>query len=141
MKHIKNFVSVGALTMCINWLNSELLSKEWKGLFWKFAEGWMQSDKASECSSAKCCVQKIVDDGRALLSEHLGSVLEFSLTLRSASPRLVLYQQLAEDSLSSFPMEDEGNGEERKSCCWVDNGSTLLFRVSELRSWLDSTKQ
>ncbi|XP_039137617.1 UDP-glucose:glycoprotein glucosyltransferase [Dioscorea cayenensis subsp. rotundata] len=118
----------------------ELLSKEWKGLFWKFAEGWMQSDKASECSSAKCCVQKIVDDGRALLSEHLGSVLEFSLTLRSASPRLVLYQQLAEDSLSSFPMEDEGNGEERKSCCWVDNGSTLLFKVSELRPWLDSTK-
>ena len=140
MKDLRNFVLMGVLTISINLLNSELLSKEWKGLFWKFAEGWMQSDKSSECSSAKCCVQKIVDDGRALLSGHLGSVLEFSLTLRSASPRLVLYQQLAEDSLSSFPMDDEGNAEERKNCCWVDNGSALLFGVSELRSWLDSTK-
>ncbi|KAJ0970439.1 hypothetical protein J5N97_023316 [Dioscorea zingiberensis] len=118
----------------------ELLSKEWKGLFWEFTELWLQPDKGSDCSSAKCCLQRIVDDGRSLLSDHLGSVLEFSLTLRSASPRLVLYQQLAEDSLSSFPMDDEANTGERKSCCWVDTGSTLLFRVSELLHWLDLSK-
>ena len=103
-------------------------------------------------------MQKIVSDGCSLLSKHLGSIFEFSLTLRSASPRLVLYRKLAEDSLSSFPIDDEGStvkstGEEseqvhdhspifpRGSCCWVDTGSTLLFNVPEFLSWLDSSSK
>lgn len=136
----------------------ELLSKEWKELFWEFTELWLQPDRASNCSSARCCLEIIVNDGRSLLSDHLGSIFEFSLTLRSTSPRLVLYKQLAEESLSSFPIDDEDNSittmptsdgkvdysdpiNQQKSggkCCWVDTGSMLLFNVPELLSWLDT---
>lgn len=86
--------------------------------------------------------------------------------LRSSSPRLVLYRQLAEESLSSFPLVDDGisnNSEEiletnskmeiKKSdpllvgvnpkspggkCCWVDTGGSLFFDVAELLLWLHS---
>lgn len=85
--------------------------------------------------------------------------------MRSSSPRLVLYQQLAEESLSSFPLVDEGISnnvgaealdtnakmEIKKSdpllvgvnpkspggkCCWVDTGGSLFFDVSEMLLWL-----
>lgn len=147
----------------------ELLSKEWKDLFWDFIEVWLHSEKDDTgFYSAKDCLKKILEHGRSLLWEPLASTFEFSLTLRSASPRLVLYQQLAEESLSSFPLTDESTqnsvGEEisetnehlstRKSdpisvgvnpkspggkCCWVDNGSTLFFDVADLRLWLHNT--
>ncbi|WOL04288.1 UDP-glucose:glycoprotein glucosyltransferase [Canna indica] len=142
----------------------ELLAKQRKDLFWKFTDLWLQPDKGSDCLTARCCVQKIVEDGHTLLSETLGSVFEFSLTLRSASPRLVLYRQLAEDSLSSFPIDDEINsvpitGENQipdaidagysltnattrshgAQCCWIDTGNALLFNTTELLAWLESS--
>ncbi|KAF0915839.1 hypothetical protein E2562_039167 [Oryza meyeriana var. granulata] len=129
---------------------SELLSKEWKDLFWDFIDHWKELDKASECLTAKCCVQKIVEDARSLLSEPLASIFEFSLTLRSASPRLVLYKQLAEESLSSVPVKygtleqisGHSTGENfheavKGTCCWVDTGSALLSNSADLRKWLD----
>ena len=101
--------------------------------------------------------------GRLLLSEPLASLFEFSLILRSASPRLVLFQQLANDSLSSFPLPEENNsnivGEGNESigrkksdtsvvglnqktpggkCCWVDTGGSLFFDVPELLTWLQN---
>ncbi|KAK3016326.1 hypothetical protein RJ639_007306, partial [Escallonia herrerae] len=142
----------------------ELLSREWKDLFWEFIEVWLHTEnKDSDSYTAKDCLKKIVNYGRSLLSEHLASVFEFSLTLRSACPKLVLYQQLAEESLSSFPLSDdissvEGgisesheNREVKKpdsllvgmnprspggKCCWVDTGGALLFYVTELLLWL-----
>ncbi|KAI3972803.1 hypothetical protein MKX01_019461 [Papaver californicum] len=144
----------------------ELLSKEWKDLFWEFIEVWLRSENDSETSSAKHCAKKIAKHGRSLLSEPLSSIFEFSLTLRSSSPRLVLYRQLAEDSISSFPQADETNlrhaaadtlegvgslgskgadnmligmnpqGPNGK-CCWVDTGAVLYSDVSELQLWLD----
>ncbi|KAL0357165.1 UNVERIFIED_CONTAM: UDP-glucose:glycoprotein glucosyltransferase [Sesamum calycinum] len=86
----------------------------------------------------------------------------------SASPRLVLYRQLAEESLSSFPLADdvisntidggisEPNdttkttnseafllGMNPKSpgnkCCWVDTGGSLFFEVGELQVWLQNS--
>ncbi|KAF0934824.1 hypothetical protein E2562_028829, partial [Oryza meyeriana var. granulata] len=129
---------------------SELRSKEWKDLFWDFIDHWKELDKASECLTAKCCVQKIVDDARSLLSEPLASIFEFSLTLRSASPRLVLYKHLAEESLSSVPVKystleqisGHSTGENfheavKGTCCWVDTGSALLSNSADLRKWLD----
>lgn len=102
-----------------------------------------------------------MNDGYSLLSDQLGSIFEFSLTLRSASSRLALYRQLAEDSLSSFPVDDEANAitaepppsdglkvdhsdtpnltKSGGSCCWVDVGSMLLFNVPELLSWLETS--
>ncbi|XP_072958522.1 UDP-glucose:glycoprotein glucosyltransferase [Typha angustifolia] len=136
---------------------SELLSREWKNLFWDFTDLWLQPDKGSECQTAKCCLQRIVEDGRSFLSEHLGSIFEFSLTLRSASPRLVLYRQLAEDSLSAFPLDDDisvlGTSEANREislkamdpkssggiCCWVDTGSALLVNVTELLFWINNS--
>jgi UDP-glucose:glycoprotein glucosyltransferase len=99
---------------------SELLSKEWKDLFWDFIDHWKELEKGSECLTAKCCAQKIVEDARTLLNEPLSSIFEFSLTLRSTSPRLVLNRQLAKESLSSFPIDDSpeqisGSG---GTCCW-----------------------
>ncbi|XP_057538898.1 UDP-glucose:glycoprotein glucosyltransferase [Amaranthus tricolor] len=101
----------------------ELLSREWKDLFWDFIDGWHQNKNDDvDSSTAKDCILKIVKYGCSFLSEHLGSMFEFSLTLRSASPRLVLYRQLAQESLSSFPLTEEA----------VMNGADGL--VSDLHS-------
>ncbi|XP_042473077.1 UDP-glucose:glycoprotein glucosyltransferase-like [Zingiber officinale] len=139
----------------------ELLSKQSKDLFWEFTDLWLEPDKGSDCLTARCCIQKIVDDSRTLLSEALGSIFEFSFTLRSASPRIVLYRQLAEDSFSSYPIDDEINsasitGEKQipdanyflstpitrnhgGHCCWVDTGNALLFNTSELLVWFKNS--
>lgn len=124
---------------------SELLSKERKDYFWDFIGHWKELDKGSECLTAKCCAQKIVEDVRSLLSEPLASIFEFSLTLRSASPRLVLYRQLAEESLSSVPVKDDaleqisGSGAVEGTCCWVDTGNTLFFNSDDLHKWLEGS--
>ncbi|KAG9456989.1 hypothetical protein H6P81_001497 [Aristolochia fimbriata] len=147
---------------------AELLSKEWKDLYWEFTELWLDAENDSS-STAKGCIQKIASYGRSILSEPLASVFEFSLSLRSASPRLVVYRQLARESLSSFPFTDytnpdcengdircQGAKSDNKKfdnvmvsmnpespsgkCCWVDTGSELFFDISELQKWL-STKQ
>ncbi|MBA0572609.1 hypothetical protein Golob_002937 [Gossypium lobatum] len=142
----------------------ELLSKESKNLFWEFIDDWLLVGKTDDDShSAKDCLVKILKHGSSLLSEQLASLFEFSLTLRSASPRLVLYRQLAEESLSSFPLSDDSYSHNasgvddseavvtkkldpllvgvnpkspRGKCCWVDVGEELFFDVAELQSWL-----
>ncbi|XP_054800106.1 UDP-glucose:glycoprotein glucosyltransferase isoform X1 [Prosopis cineraria] len=144
----------------------ELLSKEQKDLFWDFIEVWLHAEKdAVDSQTAKDCLKKILEYGKPLLSAPLASLFEFSLLLRSASPRLVLYQQLADESLSSFPLGDESysnnnnaeigetikDNESTKSdvlhddvnlkspvrkCCWVDTGAHLFFDVSELNLWI-----
>lgn len=148
-------------------MNSELLSREQQHLFWDFIEIWLNANEDA-AHSAKDCLKKILEHGRPLLREPLASLFEFSLMLRSASPRLVLYRQLAQESLSSFPLGDDeslsdnGIGENTETkeeievrkvdplhvgvdlkspqgkCCWVDNGEQLFFDVSELRLWLQS---
>lgn len=146
-------------------LNSELLSIEQKDLFWDFIESWLNTDKdAVSSQTAKDCVKKILECGRPLLREPLRSLFEFSLMLRSASPRLVLYQQLAEESLTSFPSDDETEEklqtekkiERRKlhslnvgvnlkshegKCCWVDTGEHLFSDVYELHVWLQGSAE
>lgn len=143
---------------------SELLAKERKDLYWEFIEVWLREEgNDADASTAKACLKKILKHGRFLLNEPLASLFEFSLVLRSASPRLVLYQQLADESLSSFPLPEENNsnivGEgnesfERKisdtsvvglkpktpggKCCWVDTGGSLFFDVPELLMWLQN---
>ncbi|XP_022763284.1 UDP-glucose:glycoprotein glucosyltransferase-like isoform X2 [Durio zibethinus] len=142
----------------------ELLSKESKNLFWEFIDDWLHVVKTDgDSHSAKDCLRKVLKQSSSLLSESLASLFEFSLTLRSASPRLVLFRQLAEESLSSFPLSNDSytsnvNGidaseaiETKKldpllvdvnpknpggKCCWVDTGGALFFDVTELQSWL-----
>ncbi|MED6143169.1 hypothetical protein PIB30_003873 [Stylosanthes scabra] len=138
----------------------ELLSKEDQRFFWGFIEVWLSSDDDAVGSrSAKDCLKKILEHGRPLLREPLASLFEFSLMLRSASPRLVLYRQLALESLSSFPLSDDDSSSDNDKigvkklnplldgvdlrspqgkCCWVDNGDQLFFDVSELQPWLQS---
>ncbi|KAK8564297.1 hypothetical protein V6N12_036423 [Hibiscus sabdariffa] len=148
----------------------ELLSKESKYLFWEFIDGWLHVAKTEgDSHSAKDCLGKILKHGSSLLSESLASLFEFSLTLRSASPRLVLYRQFAEESLSSFLQSDD-DGYSRKvsgvdaseamgtkkldpllvgvnlksprgKCCWVDIGAELFFDVAKLRSWLQGPNE
>ncbi|KAL9448369.1 hypothetical protein AB3S75_015782 [Citrus x aurantiifolia] len=149
----------------------ELLASERKDLFWEFIEKWLHSEENdADSRAAKDCLKRIVRHGSSLLSESLASLFEFSLTLRSASPRLVLYRQLAEESLSSFPPFDDSNlknevggaseanekletknsdsllvGVNPKSpggkCCWVDTGGALFLEVSELLMWLRSPSE
>ncbi|KAL3515635.1 hypothetical protein ACH5RR_022537 [Cinchona calisaya] len=146
----------------------ELLSNEWKDFYWDFTEFWLlKGSEDSVSHTAKDCLKTIVNYGKSLLSEPLASVFEFSLTLRSASPRLVVYRQLAEDSLSSFPPADdsastssnEGDSEPNNDvksknvepmllgvnsrapngkCCWVDTGAALFFDANELLPWLQN---
>lgn len=156
------------ISYSVHMFDRELLSKEWKGLYWDFIDMWLHSaDGDSDCKSAQECVKKIVKYGKSFLSESLASVFELSLTLRSASPRIVLYRQLAEESLSSFPLADDissdSTSEElsepsestetkkaepfllgvdqqsrKEKCCWVDTGGSLFFDVPELLLWLKS---
>ncbi|KAL5787384.1 hypothetical protein ACOSP7_004333 [Xanthoceras sorbifolium] len=146
----------------------ELLSKERKDLFWEFIEVWHHAEKDDlDSYTAKGCTKIILKHVSSLLSEQLASLLQFSLTLRSASPKLVLYRQLAEESLSSFPPADDGNSnlevketletnenlETKRSdpllvgvnprgpagkCCWVDTGGALFSDVADLLLWLHS---
>ncbi|CAL1385560.1 unnamed protein product [Linum trigynum] len=142
----------------------ELLSKEWKDLYWEFIDVWDKIEKDEpDTYSAKDCLKRIVKLGGGLLSDPLASLFEFSLTLRSASPRLQLYRQLAEESLASFPPSDDGTSADggavvetsalKKSdpllvgrnpsspsgkCCWVDTGGRVFFDVSELQLWIRS---
>lgn len=127
---------------------------------------WLQNEnKDLDSHSAKDCLKKIVNSAKPLLSEHLASIFEFTLTLRSASPRLVVYQRLAEESLASFPLDDDiihnsidgrivdtnENKQAKKAdtllagvnlrspggkCCWVDTGGAVFFDVVELQQWL-----
>lgn len=131
----------------------ELLSKQSNDLFWEFVDLSLQPDRGSECRSARCCIEKIVNDGGSFLGKHLASMFEFSLTLRSASPRLVLYRQLAEESLTTHSVNKEGSAinftgdiggnplSPHSSCCWVDTGSTILHNVAGLLSWLDTSSE
>ncbi|KAL2342225.1 hypothetical protein Fmac_010165 [Flemingia macrophylla] len=127
----------------------ELLSKEDQRLFWDFIHIWLNADHdASQSLSAKNCVGKILERSRPLLREPLASLFEFSLILRSASPALVLYRQLAHESLTRgadgeiTQLDPLRAGESLKSpggkCCWVDTGDRLLLHVSELHSWLEA---
>ncbi|RDY03533.1 UDP-glucose:glycoprotein glucosyltransferase, partial [Mucuna pruriens] len=145
----------------------ELLSKEQKDLFWDFIEIWLNTEKdAVRSQTAKDCLKKILECVRPLLREPLTSLFEFCLMLRSASPRLVLYRQLAEDSITSFPLGDENYSddetEEKKKierrkldplqvgvnlkihggkCCWVDTGEHLFLDVFELLAWLQGSAE
>ncbi|XP_044490237.1 UDP-glucose:glycoprotein glucosyltransferase isoform X2 [Mangifera indica] len=135
----------------------ELLSNERKDLFWKFIDSWYHAEGDTNTYTAKGCLTRILKHGSSLLGESLASLYEFSLMLRSASPRLVLYRQLAEESLSSFPLVEEGNSEASENleikvsdsllvgvnpkspggkCCWVDTGGALFFDIKELLLWL-----
>nr|XP_043627577.1 UDP-glucose:glycoprotein glucosyltransferase [Erigeron canadensis] len=144
----------------------ELLSKEWKDLYWEFIEAWLSNEsETTDPYTARDCLLKITSYGKSLVTGPLTSMFELSLILRSSSPRLVLYQQLAEESLSSHPLSDDVNSsyidggvsevnevkEGKKAdsllvgvnprspggkCCWVDTGGALFFYVPELSSWL-----
>ncbi|MBA0717017.1 hypothetical protein Golax_004863 [Gossypium laxum] len=143
----------------------ELLSKESKNLFWEFIDDWLLhvAKTDGDSPSAKDCVKKILKHGSFLLSEPLAPLFEYSLSLRSASPRLVLYRQLAEESLSSFPLLDDSYSNNERGldanetahikkfdpllvgvnpkspggkCCWVDTGGALFFDVADLLLWL-----
>ncbi|GAB2231281.1 hypothetical protein Droror1_Dr00027570 [Drosera rotundifolia] len=148
----------------------ELLSRERKNLFWEFIEAWLKIDGDNiDLSSARGCISKIVETGSSFLGDDLASMFEFSLILRSASPRLVLYRQLAGESLSSFPLtvdntsnavegeiiENNGDNGGRKNdrklvgmnpigpggtCCWVDTGGSLFTEVADILSWFQSRK-
>lgn len=116
----------------------ELISKESKQLYWEFTDAWVGSDGEtgdSDCKSARDCLLKISKQASTLLAKPVASLFHFSLTLRSASPRLVLYRQLADESLSSFPHGDDSSA---ANCCWVDTGSSLFYDVADLLSWLAS---
>lgn len=156
------------LSVYVVLVTRELLSKEWKNLFWDFIEVWIQNEEDhTDSYTARDCLKKILRRADSLLSDSLAPLFQFSLYLRSASPRVVLYRQLAEDSLSSYPDTEEispsdydpgigakiDNAESRKldsllvgknpesphgKCCWVDNGSSLFFDVAELMLWLDN---
>ncbi|KAK8469111.1 hypothetical protein PHAVU_006G215600 [Phaseolus vulgaris] len=128
----------------------ELLFKEEPRLFWNFIHAWLHADDHGDAHShsARSCVNEILHHSRPLLREPLASLFEFSLILRSASPALVLYRQLAHDSLSSHSyapitkLDPLHLGVSLQSpggkCCWVDTGDTLFFDVSELLLWLQT---
>ncbi|KAL6515179.1 hypothetical protein OROHE_018811 [Orobanche hederae] len=123
----------------------ELLAKEWKDLFWDFAEFWIHSVNVdSDSNSAKDCFKKIVNYGKSLLSEPLASIFEFSLTLIDdaimntivegvSEPHEAIKKKNSEASLLGMNLVSPGN-----KCCWVDTGGALFFEVTELLTWLQN---
>ncbi|KAL2613121.1 hypothetical protein R1flu_024813 [Riccia fluitans] len=131
---------------------SELVGKEGNQAFWTFVESWMAEDISGELSDEKC-LQHILEKGADLVGSSLAPLFHFSLLLRFASPKIVLYRQLAQQSLSEHlserthlkihdpakvdqwsvsknPVAPEGQ------CCWVEVGSRILLGESELKEWL-----
>ncbi|XP_019425825.1 PREDICTED: UDP-glucose:glycoprotein glucosyltransferase-like [Lupinus angustifolius] len=132
----------------------ELLSKQRQHFFWEFIHIWLNTNNNNNDDdvhddvtsySAKACVNKIVEHGKLLLTDPLSSFFQFSLILRSASPTLLLYRQLAAKSLSSYPRRRDVavqlESPEGRKCCWVDNGYTLFFDLAGLLVWLQSPDQ
>lgn len=91
---------------------SELLAKERKDFFWQFLE--LQIAAAHPHQGAATgeqeqvftatdqeCVHQIVEQGSSLLGPSLSPLFRLSLSLRSASPKVLLYQQLAQESLAA----------------------------------------
>jgi UDP-glucose:glycoprotein glucosyltransferase len=82
---------------------SELLAKERKDFFWQFVE--LQIAAAHPHQGAATGEQEQVftatDQGSSLLGPSLSPLFRLSLSLRSASPKVLLYQQLAQESLAA----------------------------------------
>eukprot|EP00250_Pteridium_aquilinum_P011892 c20372_g1_i1 orf=227-5122(+) len=139
----------------------ELLAKFRDDFFWSFLELWPPLPAASPSDEA--CFNRILQISTSVLDGPLQPVFHLSLLLRSASPKLVLYQQLAEESLlhhQGYPHEDlhhhsqcedsleEGThqcriadiSKEKNPCCWIDAGHRAFFDESELTDWLDTLK-
>ncbi|XP_024372023.1 UDP-glucose:glycoprotein glucosyltransferase isoform X2 [Physcomitrium patens] len=132
----------------------ELLAKERNDLYWRFLEQWLESDESAKIHTDKECVQHIEERGSSILGAPLSPLFRLSLSLRSASPRLVLYRQLASESLAVYnsvkkveekipnevvsdrwsigkpPTASEGR------CCWIDTGSEIFYDESEVFNWL-----
>lgn len=145
---------------------SELVGKEGDPYFWRFVEDWQKVDKPADPSD-KDCVELIVKQGSALLGKTMSPLFHFSLVLRSLSPKVVLYRQLSQESLSTHfssdplqtPSEDPSSTElgrvsaraeidssknpaaPQGKCCWVDVGTQVFLEESDLKEWLQSTKE
>ncbi|BFI40446.1 UDP-glucose:glycoprotein glucosyltransferase [Marchantia polymorpha subsp. ruderalis] len=135
---------------------SELVAKEGDPQFWRFVEGWMRDAEPAELSDEEC-VHKIVKEGTEIVGSSLAPLFQFSLSLRSASPKIVLYRQLAQQSISEhFSMRANTNNDgldkvdqwsvsenpiaPEGQCCWVEVGSHVLLGESELKKWLQFTQ-
>lgn len=81
---------------------SELLAKERNDLYWRFIEQWLKTGESANLHTDKECVQLIEEKGSSLLGAPLFPLFRLSLSLRSASPKLVLYRQLATESLAAY---------------------------------------
>jgi len=81
---------------------SELLAKERNDLYWRFLEQWLETGESAKLHTDKECVRHIEEKGSSLLGAPLSPLFRLSLSLRSASPKLVLYRQLATESLALY---------------------------------------
>ncbi|KAI5067704.1 hypothetical protein GOP47_0018232 [Adiantum capillus-veneris] len=138
----------------------ELLAKLRDDFIWSFIEQW--PPHSSVPLSDEACFNNILRISSSILDGPLQPVFHLSLLLRSASPKVVLYRQLAEESLlhhmgliqeslhlsSQCDSQEEDDRcrtsprvtSERKPCCWVDVGNHAFSLKSELADWLDTIK-
>lgn len=79
---------------------SELLAKERNDHYWRFLDQWLEAGESAKLQTDKECVQHIEEKGSSLLGAPLSPLFRLSLSLRSASPKLVVYRQLATESLA-----------------------------------------
>lgn len=132
------------------------MAKESEEAFWLFVDQWLKAGQQISPTSDSECFQLIVSRGVAALSDQLRPIFLLSLMLRSASPKLVLFRQLAQESLAYSPpnsgslrAESERHDTDRWAvsknpvapegkCCWVDVGSKKFFDEVELSDWLES---
>lgn len=90
------------VVVCMITFCSELLAKERNDLYWRFLEQWLATDESIKHHTDRECVQYIVEKGSSLLGGPLSPLFRFSLSLRSASPKVVMYRQLATESLAVY---------------------------------------
>ena len=124
----------------------EFLGDDDERLFWQYLDTW-QSPVFPNGTTDQACISKFLEIGSHLMGPTLAPLLHLSLSMRSMSPKVVLYRQLAQESLRRAGLgqaDADGDGWQvgenpvaPGGCCWLDVGEKdLLVGEEKIEKWL-----
>ncbi|GAQ80221.1 UDP-glucose:glycoprotein glucosyltransferase [Klebsormidium nitens] len=133
----------------------ELLAEHDSPSFWHFLDAWTaQTPTPNLESNDSWCAEQILSQATQNFTQPQASLFHLSLSLRLASPKLVVYRQLASESLerlglASLATTAKSKDDERwkvtrnpaspggAMCCWVEApGKSVLRTARELEEEL-----
>lgn len=133
----------------------ELLADHNPASFWHFLDTWsIQPPTSNEDFNETWCAEQILNRATQNFTRPQASLFHLSLSLRLASPKLVVYRQLASESLDRLGLTSpattaKSRDDERwlvtknpaslggEMCCWVETpGKSVLRSAQELEAAL-----